>query len=351
MVETIAEDKHTASKGSVVHEKRVDTVIEKPVIEKIIEKQDVEVQKRQVIKEVIVQPIIEVERRVEYVYVPMPEGSEIWEVPKQVEPVQEVVTVEQTVQTTDVAKDTIEILSSSSKSELWGLSNTGKLFRLIPRTRKGMKWDWGWDLFPTGAMRFKDISVTKRAIFAIEKEEQSLVLLNTTTGKFEPVISTGPKLLSVSALSRKSVYAVGESGVVMHLDLKKGKGERAEWEMLGSTAMKKITVGSKHHIRKNLICGIGRDNIAYKWHEDKWTPIAGHGVRDVSVGVDNTIYAVSMDGQLLRFDDNAFAPVPKCFKDSNGQPRDAVLSDVTTYKRKHVYCTEQGTGAILRAVF
>jgi hypothetical protein len=190
--------------------------------------------------------------------------------------------------------------------------------------------------------------VTKQAMFAIGREDGLLYLLNTDNGIFEPVpIDLSVKLISTSAMSRKQVYAVGEDGIVLYLEFK--RNHPGTFERLGDIPMKKVAVGSKHIIRHNEVWAIGVNNFVYRWAGTTWMPLQ-YQVQDLSVGMDNSVYAVDLQGHLLQFQEGAFGLAEKCFRGDNNTPRDALLSNVTAYKKKYLYALEQGTGNILRAV-
>jgi hypothetical protein len=119
------------------------TVMEQPIVENIIEQNNIEIQKRDVIREIVVQPIIEVERKVVYKYVAMPETQDPWNF---------VAVRKDTTQQQQT--DRIASISSANRSEIWGLSTSGQIYHLVPKQN-----ELQWDLFPTGGKTFRDLSV------------------------------------------------------------------------------------------------------------------------------------------------------------------------------------------------
>jgi len=155
-------------------------------------------------------------------------------------------------------------------------------------------------------------------------------------------------LVSISALSPKRVYAVDRDGRVLHLEV----GNRQTlWEVLSAPVpMRKIAVGSKHLLRHDEVWAVGRDDSVYRLEKNLWTQVPIK-VADLSVGADNSVFGVTHDGVLHRFDNGTFLPVQAPFRDEQNNAMNVQLSNVSVYKQnKVVYGVDNG-GNLLRTRF
>ncbi|KAL0489383.1 hypothetical protein AKO1_010688 [Acrasis kona] len=326
------------------------TVQAEAVTQAVTQRRIVETQNRQVIREIIVEPIYEIERRIEYVYVPMPPGTEIYrELPAQTRGTitfKEAPYIAATSSTlgnvTSLPQVFVKQICASGKRDLWGLTNDGMVYRLNDNAM--------FEAFrtPKNHIPFSDISVIKRAIFGIGRQDGLLYLLNTNNETYETVVDDTTPLQSISALSPKRVYAVARDGRVLHLEI----GSRHSiWEPLGTIPMKKVAVGSKHLIRHNEVWGIGLDDSVYRYDRNVWTQLP-FKVADLSVGVDNSVFGVTHDGRLHRFDNGNFSFLDRPFRDQNNNGMDVHLGSVSVYKQnKVVYGIDKNSGNLLRTHF
>lgn len=338
----IASESTTSQLPKTDTEQRInETAIDKSAVEEVIDKTNVEIQKSDIIHEVVAQPIIEVKRSEEQHYVPVPQIAELYQQPidlgNSIEQGNNVSNISQ-----PIAAEVVADLLCVGKNELWGLSNQGRIFRLLPKFQGVLQ----WELFPTGNLLFRAISGTKRSLIGIGLYDGVLYSLCNSTKRFEHVFTGGPVLKSVSAMSKRNVYVVSEDGSVLSLVIRRRKKIPA-WNMGGS--MKKISVGARHLMHHKEIWAIGVDDYAYRWNRPKgWQQIPTQ-VLDISVGTDNSVFAVGMDGKLMKWDKKTFHTPLSSYR---GIPENVFITNVAAYKRKkYMYCIERGTNNILKAQF
>jgi hypothetical protein len=242
-------------------------------------------------------------------------------------------------------RDDLDVISVYGKDNIWGLSKSNELYHLV-KTPNGLEWQY----FPTEGMKFKDISCTKRNIlFAIGADDGLLYRL--AKSKMELVVpSDTTKFVSVSAMSKRRIYAVAENGTVMSLKIRRvGKGPN-RWDLIGGR-MKKVASGSRHRIRRSELWGIGPDDRAYRFDGSVWCPF-NIELKDISVAKDNSVYGVRKeDGRLVKWDRGEQFLLQEKPATNNDQ-QFAKLTRVSAYREgKHVYAIEEDTSNILRMVF
>jgi hypothetical protein len=255
-------------------------------------------------------------------------------------------TLQQTEQpegTTSSAKDDLEKICCCGKGNIWGLSKSHELYHLVSANGT-----LEWQYYPTEGKLFKDISCVKHDIlFAIGANDG---LLYRLSNKIELVIpSDTTRLISISAMTKRKIYAISETNQIMVLRLKH-LVKKPQWELMGGK-LNKIAAGGRHVIRRSELWGIGLDNRAYRWDGTIWVPF-NIEVLDISVAVDNAVYGVrKQDGRLVKWDGWEQFLLQE-MPNTNENAHYAKLTSVAAYREgKHVYAVEAGTSNVLRMMF
>jgi len=239
----------------------------------------------------------------------------------------------------------LRTITLNGKRNMYGLSFAGELYRLV-----GKEGAQSWEHVPTEGLLLRDISCGRGgALFGIGQQDGFLYRLSGS--KPELVLPNDTqRLAQISAATKRKIYALAEDGSVLYMALPRF-GHNFEWERLGGK-LKKISCGGGL-LRRTELWGVGVDNRPYRWYENQWVPFNAQ-LQDISVAADNSVYGVSMDGQLWKWNghDN-FAVQNQEIKGDNAQYlQNAQLTNVAAYKEtKHVYAIEKGTGNVLKMLF
>jgi hypothetical protein len=240
----------------------------------------------------------------------------------------------------------LRAVSCSGKNFIYGLTNSGELYHL-----SGKIGEQQWTPMDVAGFRLKDISVARGGtIFGIGMDGH---LWKYHAGKFESLLHNDvTKLRSISAMSKRKIYAIDEMGQPMFLKLARF-GNNHTWERLGGgMKFQKISTGGRL-LRRTEVWGLDNQGAAYRWYNDSWMPFNVQ-LRDISVALDNSVYGVSKDGRLMKWDGGDMFTLQD--RELKGDNRDYImnarLSNVTAYKEgKHVYGIEEGTSNMLRMLF
>jgi hypothetical protein len=239
----------------------------------------------------------------------------------------------------------LKAVSCSGKNFIYGLTNAGELYHLSGRVGEQQ-----WTPMDVGGFRLKDISVARGGtIFGIGMDGS---LWKYHAGKFEALLPNDVnRLQSISAMSKRKIYGIDESGQPLFLKLARF-GSNNTWERLGAIKLRKISTGGRL-LRRTEVWGLDQQGSAFRWFNDSWVPM-NMKLRDISVALDNAVYGVSQDGRLMKWDggDSFHLQDRELKGDNRDYIMNARLSNVTAYKEgKHVYGIEEGSSNMLRMLF
>jgi len=228
---------------------------------------------------------------------------------------------------------------------MYGLSFAGELYRLV-----GKEGSQNWEHVPTDGLLLRDISCGRGgALFGIGERDGALWRLGSS--KPELVMPNDTQRLSqLSVATKRKIYALAEDGSVLYTQLPRF-GHNNTWERLGGK-LKKISVGGGL-LRRTELWGIGADNRPYRWWDNTWIPYQAE-LQDISVAADNSVYGVSMDGRLYKWNGaDLFTLQDQELKGENAQYlANSRLTGVAAYKEsKHVYGIEKGSSNVLKMLF
>jgi hypothetical protein len=237
----------------------------------------------------------------------------------------------------------IRDVTVGGKNSVYSLTFGGHIYRLDNSNN--------WTLIPTGKVGFKDISCTERgSLFAIGGHDSFLYQL--IEGDFVKVnIDHNMQITSISAVSAKKVFAIGNDRMPLKLDIKYGTDaktlKRPTWERIGNQPLLKISAGSKKVFKKMVIWGMGEDNFPYRYDPQQrtWIKSADIQIRDISVSKDNIVYIVTQDGLLMKWVGRKFGRIEKC----TTKCKETFISNISAYKEsKYIFAVDGRTGHIIK---
>jgi hypothetical protein len=240
----------------------------------------------------------------------------------------------------------LRTITLNGKRNMYSLSFAGELYRLI-----GKEGAQSWEHVPTAGLLFRDISCGRGgALFGIGAKDGFLYKLGHSDKPELVMPNDTTRLSQLSVATKRKIYALAEDGSVLYTALPRF-GHNASWERLGGK-LKKISVGGGL-LRRTELWGIGADNRPYRWFDNQWIPYQAE-LQDISVASDNSVYGVSMDGRLLKWNgSDLFGLQDQELRGENAHYlANARLTGVAAYKEtKHVYAIEKGSSNVLKMLF